>query len=195
MASDSSQVRPRAIKVVVERDLTELAGDEFAWPSGWTSRSLEELGAAEFAQHMVRAAAGDPFDTSTPESALEDLEELMDECKGFDLSEWLLVADPQGEIGVVLPYLSRGDPSRGMVAYLGVVPERRGQGNGTTLHAYGLHRLAQLGATRYIGSTDTRNVPMRRIFAANQAVARVSRRVRAAQLPEKLAESVHGQAR
>lgn len=155
-------------KINAHRTLTDLPAWEFP---AWRTRSLAEVGAEEFAQAMVRAAVGDPFDTSTPQSALEDLRELQDAAgPEYMPEEWVLVEDDEGPIGVVLPQLFPDHPAAGTVFYVGVVPARRGQGWGRALHRYGLTRLAALGASEYHGSTDAENAPMRAIFATNGAL-------------------------
>lgn len=139
----------------------------------WTVRSLGTLGRERFAEAMLRASQGDPYETSTADSALEDLRDL-EEAAGaaFDAENWVVVDDAQGEIGVVLPQIYAQDPTAGTLFYLAVVPERRGSGLGRRLHAFGLRRLRQLGAVHYYGSTDSRNAPMLAIFTANGCTAR-----------------------
>lgn len=155
--------RPKVLAARTLRGLTGLP----ATPLGWGTRSLAELGTSAFAAQMLAAAAGDPFDQSTPASAEDDLKELIEAAgASHDPGEWVFVDDPSGRVGVVLPH---ADPDgRGTLFYLGVVPERRGEGLGRALHAYGLRALRRRGATRYEGSTDERNAPMLAIFCHNE---------------------------
>lgn len=139
----------------------------------WRTRSLAVIGEKGFAQVMLRASQGDPFETSTEASALEDFRDLvLSAGSAFDAERWMSVSDDRGDIGVVLPQLLPEDPSIGILAYLAVMPERRGSGLGGKLHRYGLMRLSDLGATEYRGSTDAGNAPMRSIFAANGCTER-----------------------
>lgn len=163
---------PRARKIFVERDLADLDPTPDPVTVSWTLTSLAELGVVDFAQRMVRAAEGDPFDVSTPESAADDLQELIDGAgSNFDPTWWVVASDAGGDIGVVLPSPSPDAPGEGGLSYVGVVPHRRGEGHGHRLHLLGLQRLHQLGVRRYVGSTDELNVPMLRTFRRNGAVS------------------------
>ncbi|MCB9232004.1 MAG: GNAT family N-acetyltransferase [Bacteroidia bacterium] len=55
----------------------------------------------------------------------------------------------------------------GSINYIGILPPFRGKGLGKSLHLLGLHQLKQLGCESYVGSTDSRNEPMLKIFAQN----------------------------
>ena len=70
--------------------------------------------------------------------------------------------------GVLLPQIYPDIQTEGTLYYIGVAPERRGEGWGKRLHAHGLALLASRGATRYVGSTDLRNEPMVRVFRHNR---------------------------
>ncbi|MEO7587410.1 MAG: GNAT family N-acetyltransferase [Arachnia sp.] len=158
-------------KVYVVKDLSNLGAVDF--PS-WKIQTLAQLGEEAFATRMLEASAGDPFDTSTPESALADLQELEEEAGAtFDPSLWVLLSDASGEIGVVLPQVSDTDPNCGILSYLAVMPARRGHGLGHQLHQFGLQRLKELGAVNYRGSTDAENAPMLAIFRANGCTEQV----------------------
>lgn len=155
-------------KAMVGCDLGDV--EPFAAP-GWSTTSLAELGVEEFAAVMGRAAEGDPFETSTPESATDDLHSLIADVGDAHHPEaWVVVADGDGEVGVVLPQPYPDDPETGTLLYLGVLPERRGQGLGAALHLVGMDRLRDLGVKRYVDSTDLRNAQMLRIFERNGAV-------------------------
>lgn len=137
-------------------------------PSGWTLDSLEQVGEQDFNRVMLRASDGDPYDTSTPESAEADFRELVEAAGGqFDPRGWYLVRDDRGDVGVVLPQVFPDEPTTGTLFYVAVVPERRGEGLGRALHRFGLSELAKRGAKAYVGSTDATNEPMIAIFTAN----------------------------
>lgn len=107
-------------KITARRCLTDVPVHV---PEGWQLRSLAEVGEGEFSERMLAASAGDPYDTSTPESALGDLRHLVEFAgEASDPHGWFLVADDQGEVGVVLPQPFADDPERGTIFYLGVVP-------------------------------------------------------------------------
>lgn len=137
-------------------------------PSHWYSRSMADLGERAFAAVMLDASTADPFDPSSPETAVEDLRGLVDAAGDqFDARRWLLLADERGDIGVVLPQPFPRDPTTGTLFYLGVLPRRRGHGYGRSLHGYGLELLRLLGVERYVDSTDAANAAMIAIFEAN----------------------------
>lgn len=154
-------------KIRVERSIAHLPDYE-PLPQGWRTTSLAELGEERFAAAMLRASEGDSFDQSTPESALDDLRELIEAAgPAFVPERWVVVSDDDSEIGVVLPQTFPDHPEVGTIFYLGVVPERRGQGAGRRLHRYGMGRLRAVKAERYVDSTDPRNEAMRAVFRAN----------------------------
>lgn len=154
--------RPKAL---VTRDLSTLLAQVHP---GWGEQSMAQLGERTFAQKLLMASTGDPFETSTPDSALSDLRDLRHRAGAtFDAEQWLLLSDEHGEIGVVLPQVYERDRTSGTLFYIGIMPDRRGHGLGLKLHQFGLHRLRELGAMDYRGSTDATNTSMLAIFKAN----------------------------
>lgn len=137
----------------------------------WSEQSLAQLGDEMFAEKLLRASTGDPFETSTPESALRDLHDLRAGAGStFAAERWILLSDEIGEIGVVLPQVYSHAPRSGTLFYVGVMPNRRGEGLGREIHQFGLQRLLGMGVLDYRGSTDAMNVPMLAIFKANGCV-------------------------
>ncbi|MEU8245578.1 GNAT family N-acetyltransferase [Nonomuraea sp. NPDC048916] len=79
-----------------------------------------------------------------------------------DRSWWRLARTPDGDlVGVALPSANNQGP---VVGYLGVVPERRGQGYADDLLAEITRFHAERGVGRIIADTDVTNVPMARAF-------------------------------
>lgn len=157
-------------KHLVKADFGAMAasGATVVVPDEWTLTSLAELGQEKFAQRIYQASIGDPFETTTAENALTELTELMTYAgEAFAPEQWFAVDDAAGPIGVVLPQLVHDSPGEGTLFYVGVAPERRRAGFGTRLHTLGLALLQDLGAQFYLGSTDTRNTGMRKIFTTN----------------------------
>lgn len=152
-------------KALVERSLLQPLPEvhvAFQW------RSLEEVGSAEFIRVLLSASQGDPFQTSTPQTAEQDFAALVEYAgTRFDPSRWFIAAQDGQEVGVVLPQVYADRSDTGTLFYLGVCPEFRGRGLGRALHAEGLKQLQARGAANYQGSTDLRNEGMRRIFALN----------------------------
>ncbi|WP_277584029.1 GNAT family N-acetyltransferase [Psychrobacillus antarcticus] len=74
--------------------------------------------------------------------------------------------------GISIPHIEQGTTDEGRMFYFGVVPEQRGKGYGKIFHAITLELLKTLGAKVYVGSTDTSNKHMRRIFETNGCILR-----------------------
>ncbi|SDN87889.1 hypothetical protein SAMN05518871_10886 [Psychrobacillus sp. OK028] len=74
--------------------------------------------------------------------------------------------------GISIPHIEEGTTDEGRMFYFGVVPEQRGKGYGKLFHAVTLELLKPLGAKIYVGSTDTGNAPMRKIFETNGCILR-----------------------
>jgi GNAT superfamily N-acetyltransferase len=71
---------------------------------------------------------------------------------------WRLARDDAGElVGVVIPGRNHASP---IIAYVGVLPEARGNGYAYDLLVEGSHLLVETGATQIIADTDTTNTPM-----------------------------------
>ena len=67
-------------------------------------------------------------------------------------------------VGVVFPAFVDADHQAATNFYLGVVAEARRRGFGLQLLRRGVETMLGRGATRYIGSCDVGNEPMRRAF-------------------------------
>ena len=74
--------------------------------------------------------------------------------------------------GISIPHIEQGTTEEGRMFYFGVVPEQREKGYGKIFHAISIELLKTLGAKIYVGSTDTGNAPMRRIFETNGCILR-----------------------
>ncbi len=145
----------------LKRDLPR-PGTRFAF------RTLAEAGKAAFLRVMTEAAAGDPFEDMAGRDAEDDFRELTDAAGDrFNPASWMLAQVDGDVVGVVLPQEFSGSDREGTLFYVAVLPAFRGRGYGRALHASGLSMLAERGVTRYVGSTDTRNAPMLKVFEAN----------------------------
>jgi ribosomal protein S18 acetylase RimI-like enzyme len=130
--------------------------------------TLAEVGREKFVGVMTEAAEGDPFEDMEGRDPDADFQELVEMAgERFDESEWYLPLVDGEIVGVLLPQAFPDSEAAGTMFYVGVLPRFRGRGYGRALHATGLSMLAARGVTKYIGSTDTRNTPMLRIFEAN----------------------------
>ncbi len=152
-------------KAFVARTLT---GDLPRPGTRFAFRTLAEAGKAEFLRVMTEAAEGDPFEDMAGRDPEDDFRELQEAAgDGFDPAAWMLAQVDGDVVGVVLPQEFQGRDREGTLFYVAVLPAFRGRGYGRALHAAGLAMLAERGVIRYVGSTDTRNGPMLRVFEAN----------------------------
>jgi GNAT superfamily N-acetyltransferase len=152
-------------KAFVARDLT----DGLPEPAvEFTFRTLFDVGKVEFLRVMTGAAEGDPFEDVTGRDPEADFNELVEAAGSkFDPAGWMLAHVGGEAVGVVLPQEFSDSKAEGTLFYVAVLPPFRGRGYGRALHATGLAMLAERGVTGYVGSTDTRNEPMLRVFEAN----------------------------
>ncbi len=134
----------------------------------FTFRSLFEVGKPAFLRTMTEAAQGDPFEDVTDGDPEADFNELVEEAGNrFEPASWMLAQVGDDVVGVVLPQEFPGSGREGTLFYVAVLATFRGRGYGRALHASGLSMLAERGVTRYVGSTDTRNAAMLKVFEAN----------------------------
>ncbi|WP_158234666.1 GNAT family N-acetyltransferase [Lentibacillus sediminis] len=75
-------------------------------------------------------------------------------------------------LGIGIPHIEMGTQDEGRLFYFGVAPEARGRGVGSALHKITLKLLKKMGASYYVGSTDTHNTGMIKIFQKNDCVLR-----------------------
>jgi len=130
--------------------------------------TLAEVGRERFVRVMTQAADGDPFEDPTEGDPDADFQELIEMAGDrFDESLWYLPLVDGEIVGVLLPQAFPDSDTEGTLFYVAVLPRFRGLGYGRALHATGLAILKGRGVTKYVGSTDTRNAPMLRVFEAN----------------------------
>ena len=67
-------------------------------------------------------------------------------------------------IGIVMPAFLNAGRHFGGNLYIGVVPAARGRGLGKILQYRGLQTMVKRGAIKFLGSTDSLNLPMIKIF-------------------------------
>ncbi len=152
-------------KVFVQKDISGYASP---YEDRCVYRTLAEVGEERFIEIMTEAARGDPFEDVTKRDPRRDFRELIAYAgEKFDPTWWRAAFLDGRPVGVVLPQAFAGSDREGSLFYVGVVADYRGRGLGRTLHAGGLEFLARGGIVRYVGSTDSRNLPMLTIFAAN----------------------------
>ncbi|MEK3979515.1 hypothetical protein MKY37_10605 [Psychrobacillus sp. FSL K6-2836] len=105
--------------------------------------------------------------------SISQIMESLERELGTDWREQCFIFSQDGmNYGISIPHIEQGTTDEGRMFYFGVVPERRGKGYGKIFHSITLELLKTLGAKTYVGSTDTGNAPMRRIFEANGCILR-----------------------
>ena len=130
-------------KAFVRRELVELPEIK----SALTLRSLAEVGRKHFVAALLAASEGDPFETSTAESAEADFDALIEGAgEQFDPAGWFVAQHSGEEVGVLLPQLCPDKLSVGTLFYVGVSPQFRGRGLGTAMHAEGLRAASTQGS-------------------------------------------------
>lgn len=132
-------------------------------------RTYSEAGKSAMTSALARVMGDDPFFRRRHMDPLDALDEMIESATDggmLDASLWYLAERDHALAGVVL---GRCDARTrvGSFAYIGLVPELRGKGLGTRLHAAGLDLLAAAGATTYRDATAHENVAMQRVFKRN----------------------------
>ncbi len=85
----------------------------------------------------------------------------------YDIGNWKVVSLNKENIGVIMPHVFPEDPKLGTLLEIGLKPEYRGKGYGRIIHERGLELLKEMGAKKYLGSTETTNHAMLRVFELN----------------------------
>jgi RimJ/RimL family protein N-acetyltransferase len=171
------QEHPEARVALLEASGYELVRDGLRWllsaPGAGTSdgpltfRTLPEVGEDAFVDAIAATFEGtadaeltlDVEQRGAREAArryLEDHQSLEHEPEWFELGY-----DGDALAGVIM---GARNPTSAVIAYVGVVPERRGRGLAAALVRRGTARLAAAGATEIRGDCDRDNVAMARAF-------------------------------
>ncbi len=145
-----------------------LAGELPEPGAEFTYATLAEVGKDEFVRVMAEASEGDPFEDTEerdPDAEFSELVEMAGDR--YDPGAWFAALVGGEVVGVVLPQVFEDAETEGTLFYVAVLPAFRGRGYGRALHAAGLSMLRERGVEEYVGSTDTRNAAMMRVFEAN----------------------------
>ena len=146
------------------------AGSQVNVPTRLQFKSLAEVGEVRFCELIQQATAG------TPDRGIQQLIEQvgleqfvidsnhMLAAEHDVLDDWWCVAfSADKPIGFIQPVQFKNS-TEGNIAYLGVLPDMRGNGYGFDLLAAGTAKLLEAGIELIIGRTDTDNIPMQRTF-------------------------------
>jgi ribosomal protein S18 acetylase RimI-like enzyme len=125
-------------------------------------QDLETLG-FEFFVKVLLQIQSDSLDFYAAQAVKDPQKELM-ELKDPDRyipHLWQTAFFADKPVGMILPGKA-GD--EGVIQFMGVLPSHRGRGYGSILHCKALLLLKACGLKQYVGSTDSNNLPMVRIF-------------------------------
>ncbi|MBN1879876.1 GNAT family N-acetyltransferase [bacterium] len=165
-------------KAFVERSLEDFEYSRIGKPDQFTYKTFAQAGRSAFVEILAAVLE----QNINRDMTVDDPGTELDECiahaaSAFNPETWKLALLDGRLAGFVLPQLFHDDPEEGSIFNIGLLPEFRGKGLGRPLHARGLEDLKHMGATRYVGSTDILNVPMRRIFVTNGCHEKGIRRI------------------
>ena len=150
-----------------KRDLTSF--EVLKMKTSLEIKSLEEITSDVFIKAWTEASAGSlnasiPFSSLSVEKEFEGMKSEL----GSDYKKSCLVIFYENQpVGVTMPQIEQGTIDEGRLFYFGILPSFRKKGWGEYLHKLSLQLLKKMGATYYIGATGQNNVPMQRIFQAN----------------------------
>jgi RimJ/RimL family protein N-acetyltransferase len=132
-------------------------------------RALEDVGEETFVDAVARVTEGtldrDMSEEREKQGPREAAREFFGEEQAMEYEPgwWELAYDkPDGNlVGLIMP---ARNPTSPVIDYIGVVPERRGEGYVDDLLARGAATLLKAGADLLRADTDTANVPMAAAF-------------------------------
>jgi RimJ/RimL family protein N-acetyltransferase len=132
-------------------------------------RALEDVGEETFVDAVARVTEGtldrDMSEEREKQGPQEAAREFFGEEQAMEYEPgwWELAYDkPDGNlVGLIMP---ARNPTSPVIDYIGVVPERRGEGYVDDLLARGVATLLEAGAEQIRADTDTANVPMAAAF-------------------------------
>lgn len=143
----------------------KLAGHEFSYKDILNYKSLEEIGKENFMKVFEQTTDVGEEQESTP---MEFFNVIYDYAGDkFNPANYLVALHNGSEIGVLMPQVYPNNNREGTLFHLGVVPGERNKGYGKIMHSKGLVILKDQGVEIYIGSTNTKNKSMLRLFEAN----------------------------
>ncbi|MCD4848916.1 MAG: GNAT family N-acetyltransferase [Candidatus Aegiribacteria sp.] len=148
-------------KVFVERNVN---GYSSPYTSKISFRSFAGFDSEYIEAVLNKSVAGtDLFsEVAAPNSLLDRMKSLGDGSE-TQMESWEIAFLDDTPVGVVLPSIYDGE-EEGTLLVVAVFEDVRGEGYGTILHARGLEVLGQNDVEKYMGSTESDNLAMQRIF-------------------------------
>ncbi len=154
--------------------LKNLSKHFFVYNDIFEYRSIDETGIDKFFE-TFRASADKRIRTVTGfKRYIERTKREYGNTNG--ISGWKVVCLNSRPIGIIMPFkiLSYLPPlfnirkEVGTLLDIGLIPEERGKGYGRIIHSKGLMILKEMGLKIYMGSTETNNCAMLRVFKTNK---------------------------
>lgn len=158
-------------KRLTDKDLTPRPNP--SWPDGISVRPIRSLDPQDPSsdyQHLIAALEGSYHDTlDCPElCGLRSMTDVVESHKAtgdFDPSRWCLIFKDDQPAGCCL--LSHFPQSHSVeLVYLGISPQARGLGLGTSVLSHAINQLGPIGATEITCAVDNRNHPAIKIYEA-----------------------------
>jgi len=146
-------------KMLFEKNLKE---HEFLFKDIFEYESIAETGLKQFLEVFKEVVNDDPERDVAYEVYFSDLVEYAEEK--YEPKNWKTVMLERRYIGVMLPQIFPDKEEWGGVFYIGLIPEARNKGYGRIMLSKCMEILKGQGIKRYIGSTNTNNEPMLRVF-------------------------------
>ncbi len=137
-------------------------------------RSIDKTGMGKFFE-VFRASVDNPIRTLARFNRYIYRIKKVFRSKGC-ISNWMLVFLNKRPIGIIMPFkILTYMPPRfsarkevGTLLNIALLPEERGKGYGRIIHSRGLMILKDMGLKTYMGSTETNNHAMLKVFKLNK---------------------------
>ena len=128
-------------------------------------KSINEIGNRKFSE-LFKVCIEDPIEKYIQFRKCEiRIKKLFRSI--YTIDNWKVATLKNENVGIIMPHIFPEDLKLGTLLEIGLKPEYRGKGYVRILHAHGLEILKQMGAKKYLGSTETTNHAMLRVFELN----------------------------
>lgn len=160
----------KTVSTIVEHS-RQLQSLSTTYNQTWVTLAESAYSDEEFAAFYDACRSG-----SANQNNLFTMDQIMESLELEIGSSWreqtMLFKKDEEVIGIAIPHIEAGTESEGRLFYFGMIPKWRGKGYATGCHYASLLFLQTLGATHYVGSTDTANHGMIQVMVKNGALER-----------------------
>jgi len=138
---------------------------EFNYKDNFKYLSLNEIGMYKFFR-LIKVSIDDTIKQYNRfRKYLKKMKRLIRNT--YDINNWKAVSLNNVNFGIIMPHVFPEKSELGTLLEIGLKPRCRGKGYGRIIHAHGLELLKEMGAKKYLGSTETTNCAMLRVFELN----------------------------